>query len=60
MLYLKVPTDLIIQLLNFLIKYKKSNDDGDMLSKQRTGSINKYCVLNKNIKSPFEKKNEKI
>ena len=29
-----------------------------MLGKQRPGSINKYCVLNKYIKSLFEKKNE--
>ena len=31
-----------------------------MLGKQRTGGINKYCLLNKNIKLPLEKKNEEI
>ena len=31
-----------------------------MSGKQRTGGINKYCVLNKHIKLPFEKKDEKI
>lgn len=41
-------------------KQYNPNEDGDMSGKQRTGGINKYCVLNKHIKLPFEKKDEKI
>ena len=39
-------------------KHHKPNEDGDILGKQRTEGFNKYFVLNKNIKLPFEKKNE--
>ena len=41
-------------------KHHKPNEDGDILCKQRTEGINKYFVLNKNIKLSFEKKNEEI
>ena len=56
----KISNSINNSVTQFSNKYYKPNEECDMLGKQRTGGINKYYLLNKNIKLPLEKKNEEI